>query len=206
MSELCSIYYEPVRVFVAQWTAGREGADDLVHAFFEDVLRRESFGPAADPARGRFRSYLLGAVKHFLLKQRGREQAAKRGGGIEPGTLDEAAAGEWRESAAELAFDRDWALALIRRAVENLAQESSAANKLRQFESLKPWLDGGSPGSVEEVAKELGMTANAVHVAIHRLRQRFLKLVRFEVESTTASPADAAEEFRHLVNVLVVAG
>ena len=131
-------------------------------------------------------------------------KAAKRGGGSHPIPLDGEAPVVWEDAAGELAFDRDWARALISRSVENLQSEMSAVGKLRQFEVLKPWLDGGPAGSLEEAGRELGLNANALNVAIHRFRQRFLKLVRAEVESTTDSSEDAAGEFRHLVEVLVV--
>ncbi|MGC4017761.1 MAG: sigma-70 family RNA polymerase sigma factor [Luteolibacter sp.] len=205
LSELCAIYYEPVFAFVTRWTGGGADARDLVHGFFEDVLAREVIGETADPSRGRFRGYLLGAVKHFLMKHRSREQAAKRGGGVMPVSLEDSEPGAWEDAAAELAFDRDWASSLIGRAVENLRAEMSESGKSKQFETLKPWLDGGSPGSLEAAGLELGMNANALNVAIHRFRQRFLKLVRYEVESTVADPGEATEEFRHLVNVLVAA-
>lgn len=207
LSELCAIYYDPVHAFVRQWTGREEGALDLTHAFFENLLARDTLTDAADPARGRFRSYLLGAVKHFLLKQRSREHTAKRGGGIEHVSLD--AGGDPAAPATgenDPAFDRDWALALIRRSLTALEAEMTAAGKRRQFEVLQPWLDGGSAGSLATAGQELGLNPNALNVAIHRFRQRFLRLVRAEVEATTADPADAADEFRHLVNVLVTAG
>lgn len=206
LSELCAIYYEPVFSFVRHWTGREEEARDLTHAFFESLLTKENIGAAADPGRGRFRGYLLGAVKHFLLKQRGRDQAAKRGGGIEHVPLDgvdDPYPGMPAE--ADLTFDRDWAFALIRRALASLETELTAVGKQRQFEVLQPWLDGGSAGSLEAAGAELGLNPNALNVTIHRFRQRFLKLVRAEVESTTATAEDATEEFRHLVEVLATA-
>jgi len=199
LSELCAIYYEPVHAFVKHWTGREEGARDLAHAFFEDLLSRETIGESADPARGRFRGYLLGAVKHFLIKQRSRQNTAKRGGTLEHLPLDHF---EIPVTDADLLFDRDWAHALIRRAHTTLEAEMSASGKQRQFEILQAWLDGGTPGSLAEAGQELAMNPNALNVAIHRLRQRFLKLVRAEVEATTLNPADLADEFRHLVEVL----
>lgn len=202
LSELCAIYYEPVYSFVCYRTGKEDDARDLTHAFFEELLHRESIGDV-DPERGRFRNYLLGAVKHFLLKQHQRKLAEKRGGEAEHVIFDprmgiDAAV----EGADESSFDRDWAFALIRRAHAILQEEMIAEGKQKQFEILQPWLDGGVQGALEEARQALGLSANALNVAIHRFRQRFLRLVRAEVESTMLNPGDAAEEFRHLVDVL----
>lgn len=198
LSELCAIYYEPVHAFVRHWSRNEGEARDLTHFFFADLLSRESLGEV-DVSRGRFRSYLVGAAKHFLLKHRSGERAGKRGGGVNHVELPEDLASS---DEVDLAFDRNWALALINRAVAALEGEMSAAGKGRQFEVLKPWLDGGAAGSLEVAGSELGLNANALNVAIHRFRQRFLRIVRAEVESTTVNAEDAADEFRHLVDVL----
>lgn len=201
LSELCSIYYEPVLQFSRRWCGDAERAKDLAHGFFEDLLGRENLG-AADPAKGRFRSYLLAAVKHFLSRQREREAAAKRGGDAERVPWDEApepgVSPEW-----EREFDRAWALALIGRALDSLAAEMQATGKQAQFEALRPWLDGGQAGDVVAAGESLGLAPTALKVAIHRLRQRFRQKVRDEIASTTADPDDAEDEFRHLVEVWV---
>ena len=201
LTELCSIYYEPVLQFSRRWCGDGERAKDLAHGFFEDLLGRENLG-AADPAKGRFRSYLLAAVKHFLSRQREREAAAKRGGDAERVPLAEApepgVSPDW-----EGEFDRAWALALIGRALDSLAVEMQAAGKQAQFEALRPWLDGGPAGDAGAIGGSLGLSPTALKVAIHRLRQRFRQKVRDEIASTTADPADAEDEFRHLVEVWV---
>lgn len=204
LSELCAIYYEPVLQFSRRWCGDAERAKDLAHGFFEDLLGRENLG-AADPAKGRFRSYLLAAVKHFLSRQREREAAAKRGGDAEQVPLDEApepgVSPDW-----EREFDRAWALALIGRALDSLEGEMQAAGRQAQFEALRPWLDGGPAGDAAALGESLGLAPTALKVAIHRLRQRFRQKVRDEIASTTADPADAADEFRHLVEVWVNSG
>lgn len=201
LSELCAIYYEPILQFTRRWCGDAVRAEDLAHGFFEDLLGRENLG-AADPAKGRFRSYLLAAVKHFLSHQRERAAAAKRGGDVERVPLDEApepgVSPDW-----EREFDRAWALALIGRALDSLAAEMQAAGKQAKFEALRPWLDGGPAGDAEVVGESLGLSPTALKVAIHRLRQRFRQKVRDEIGSTTADPAEAADEFRHLVEVWV---
>jgi len=157
-----------------------------------------------DADRGRFRSYLIGALKHFLSKNRDATLAGKRGGGAEhvplvsetdtspglpvPGALDDT-----------LALDREWALALIGRALAML--ETEHGEKAFVFATLKPWLDGGTDGSQAEAARTLGMSETAVKVAIHRLRARFRELIRSEVAATVNDPADVTDELRHLIAV-----
>ena len=199
LSELCAIYYDPVLHFTRRWCGNEDRAKDLAHGFFEDLLGRQSLG-AADPAKGRFRSYLLAAVKHFLSHRRAREAAAKRGGGVEMVPLDHAGdsgiPAEWDRE-----FDRAWALALIRRTLDSLAAEMTAAGNGDQFEILRPWLDGGLQGDAAVAAATLKLSPTALKVAIHRLRQRFRQRVRDEIAATTADEADAGDEFRHLVDV-----
>lgn len=196
LSELCAIYYDPVLQFTRRWCGDDDRAKDLAHGFFEDLLGRESLG-AADPAKGRFRSYLLAAVKHFLSHRRDREAAAKRGGGVEHVDLDDAGAcgisPDW-----DTEFDRAWALALIRRALDALAGEMKA--KGEHFEVLRPWLDGGMQGNAAEAAAALQLSPTALKVAIHRLRQKFRQRIRDEI-AATVEPEDVDAEFRHLVEV-----
>jgi DNA-directed RNA polymerase specialized sigma24 family protein len=203
LSELCAIYYEPVLQFTRHWCGSEDRAKDLAHGFFEDLLGRESLG-AADPAKGRFRSYLLAAVKHYLSRQREKEVAAKRGGDMERIPLDEAPESgmppDWDRE-----FDRAWALALIRRALDSLAAEMERAGKGEIFAQLRPWLDGGSPGEASTTAAGLGLSASAFKVAIHRLRERFRRQVRDEIAATTTDPAETEAEFRHLVEVWISA-
>jgi RNA polymerase sigma-70 factor (ECF subfamily) len=199
LSELCEIYYQPVLRFTRRWCGDADRAKDLAHGFFEDLLGRESIG-APDPVKGRFRTYLLGSVKHFLARQREREGAAKRGAEFMRVPLEESHESdeEW-----ELEFDRAWALALIGQALDSLGGEMEKSGKTRQFEILRPWLDGGSAGNVSEAGVSLDLSPTALKVAIHRLRQRFRQKVRDEIAATTADPEDAAAEFRHLVDVWV---
>lgn len=202
LSELCEAYYAPVVAFLRRDGRGDDTAREKAHAFFARVLSG-GLG-AVDPARGRFRSYLLGALKHFLINQRDAELTAKRGGGAEhislanetdtspglpvPGVSDDT-----------LAFDREWALTLIGRALATL--ESEHAGKPQLFHTLKPWLDGGAEISQADAASALGMSENAVKVAIHRLRVRLRELIRAEIAATVNDPAEAADELRHLIAV-----
>ncbi|MCU0748678.1 MAG: sigma-70 family RNA polymerase sigma factor [Akkermansiaceae bacterium] len=202
LSDLCEAYYGPVVAFLRLDGRNEDAAREMAHAFFESVL--ESGVGTPDPQRGRFRSYLLGALKHFLSKQRDAALAEKRGGGAEhvpmlgetdtfpglpmPGVLDDT-----------LAFDREWALALIGRALATLEAEQIGREFV--FSTLKPWLDGGADGSQAEAARTLGMSETAVKVAIHRLRSRFRELIRTEVAATVNDPEEVTGELRHLIAV-----
>ena len=193
LSDLCAAYYEPVVGFLRREGRCEDAAREMAHGFFESVLAGGLGAP--DPGRGRFRSYLLGALKHFLTKQRAASLAGKRGGGVEhvpladdPGADDDT-----------LAFDRDWALNLIARALAALEVEH--VEKAEVFAKLKPWLDAGAEHSQADAARALGMSRTAVKVAIHRFRVRFRELIRAEVAATVNDPGEVAEELRHLIAV-----
>ena len=198
LEELCAIYYDPVYQFVRRRVSDEEKAADLTHAFFENLLEKSSLG-TPDPAKGRFRSYLLGAVKHFLRDEQVKLAAARRGGGVADVELDEdllGAADEHRH------FDRDWALAVIARAYEAISLTMAEAGKGKHFEVLRPWLDGGQSGDSVKAASELGLSANAFKVAVHRLREKFRNAVRDEIRATIVDETAVGEEFSYLIDVL----
>lgn len=202
LSDLCAAYYEPVVAFLRRDGRNEDAARETAHAFFENVLTGGLGAP--DPGRGRFRSYLLGALKHFLMKQRAAALAGKRGGGAEHVPLvdgNDTAPGLPMPGISDdtLAFDREWAHALIARALDTLEKEH--ARKPDLFSALKPWLDGAATLSQAATALTLGMSETAVKVAIHRLRTRFRELIRTEIAATVNDPADLADELRHLVAV-----
>lgn len=209
LSDLCAAYYAPVVAFLRAEGRGEDAARELAHEFFERVLGRQSLG-GADPARGRFRSYLLGALKHFLADARDRAGAAKRGGGEPPLPLD---AGTDTSTSVELAdvnspapgreFDRKWALTVLERALTALAAAHADTGERKHFETLKPWLTGETADiSQADAARALGMNDGAVKVAIHRLRKRFRELVKAEIAQTLADPEQVADELRCLMEVL----
>ncbi len=203
LSELCAAYYAPVIAFLRARGRDEDTARELAHAFFEKVLAGGTLG-GADQARGRFRSYLLGAVKHFLADRFDRARAEKRGGGIEPEPLDEAADSPVED---ERIFDRQWALTLIARALETTGTELRDAGKAEHFDVLKPWITGGGETFPQAAAaQQLGLSEGAVKVAIHRLRQRFREAVKAEIAQTVPSPADIDDELRHLLAVLLTCG
>src|SRR5262245_33130045 len=193
LSELCEAYYQPVLQFLRRDGRDEDAARELAQEFFARVLARGGFDEA-DPERGRFRSYLLGALKHFLADQRKYEHRLKRGGGAMVESLDAITADEEPASlqvadpslpAPEASFDREWALAVMARSLSQLQREFAAAAKTDQFEALKPWLMGEAPSlSQADVARRLGLSEGAVKVAIHRLRKRFRDTVCAEISQT----------------------
>lgn len=212
LGTLCEAYYAPVAAFVRARVGNEEAARDLTQEFFARVLQGGALDAAA-PGRGRFRSYLLGAVKHFLADMRDRGLAAKRGGGVEPVPIEAgtdtspgfepvAPAGP----AMELQFDRQWAFTLLDRALRTLEAEFRAAGKGGHFEVLKPWLTGAEAGPQSEAATRLGLNENAVKVAIHRLRARFRELVKAEIAVTVDDPAEGAIELAYLIEVVAAGG
>lgn len=202
LSELCAAYYAPVVAFLRRDGRGDDAAREKAHAFFASVLAGGVGEP--EPDRGRFRSYLLGALKNFLSHQRDAALAQKRGGGAEHVPLaseTETSPGLPLLAPADdsLAFDREWAFTVIARALAAL--EAEHAGKVEHFATLRPWLDGGGELSQAEAARALGMTENAVKVAIHRLRVRFRELIRTEIAATVNDPREVADELRHLIAI-----
>lgn len=199
MGDLCELYYEPVVSFLVRDGRDRDAARDLAHGFFAKVLAGDFLGEP-EQGRGRFRSYLLGALKHHLFNQRRDEGREKRGGGLEQVELEP----DLLVSLPDADFDRVWALAIVERALATLEGEED--HRADQFAALKPWLaaSGEIRDSQEATAARLGMSSGALKVAIHRLRRRFRELVRAEVSATLNDPADLDGEMRHLVDALAV--
>jgi RNA polymerase sigma-70 factor (ECF subfamily) len=208
LSELCAAYYEPVVAFLARTGRDADASRELAHEFFARVLEGD---PLANVRReGRFRSYLLGALKHFLSHQRARERRLKRGGGAQPLSLDagtDTTPGLDPADASlvspDAAFDREWATTVLARALAELRRESDAEGKGAQFERLKPWLTGqAEQGDQAELARSLGWEISALKSTVHRLRRRFRHLVKQEVAATLAGPAGVEEEMRALFAAL----
>lgn len=210
LSELCETYYQPVLHFLQREGRQEDEARELTQEFFARVLSDGGFDEA-DPARGRFRSYLLGALKHFLADQRKRELRLKRGGGIAVESLDVTEAEDTASlrvpdtasPSPDAFFDRQWALAVIDCAMTLLEQEFVAEGKADQFSTLKLWLMGEDPShSQRDAARQLGLSEGAVKVAIHRLRKRFRDAVRDEISQTLRDPSLVEQELRHLISAL----
>ena len=207
LADLCRAYWFPVYAYVRRRGHDQHAAQDLTQGFFTRLLEKNDL-TAADRTRGRFRSFLLGACRHFLANQHDHATARKRGGGRTHLPLDfDAAAGRYgREPAGadtpERAFDREWALGLLDRAVGELRAEYAGSGRERLFDSLKDALAGGADVPHAEKARELGLTVGAVKVAVHRLRQRYRDRLRALIADTVAGPAEVDDEVRDLFAAL----
>jgi len=209
LATLCENYWFPLYAFIRRSGYVAHDAQDLAQEFFAQMLAQQMLA-VADPQRGKFRSFLLGAIQHFLANQRRRRAAQKRGGGQTPITLD-LAAGEERYRRIEPAdnvtpehlYQRRWALALLDLVFARLRDEWAAAGKLALFERLKPLLPGRSPDlSYAALADELGISEGAVKVAVHRLRRRYRALLTDEIAQTVSDPDDLDDELRQLWTAL----
>jgi RNA polymerase sigma-70 factor (ECF subfamily) len=209
LERLCRIYWYPLYAYVRRQSHSPHDAQDLTQEFFARLLAG-NYLQTVDREKGKFRSFLLVAMNHFLSDQRDRANAAKRGGGKVLIPLDEEEAeGRYRAdtSAPSLSpdtiFEKRWATTLLEQAFDKLRQEFAASGKAERFERLKIFLeDGTEPGDYAKIGSELGMAANTVAAAVHRLRERYRELVRAEIAQTVASPKDIQEEMRHLLTVL----
>jgi RNA polymerase sigma-70 factor (ECF subfamily) len=215
LRDLCEAYYGPVEAFVGRYRAGRDDARDLTQEFFARLLVGNSL-QGVQRTRGRFRSYLLGAVKHFLSDQADRTLAEKRGSGQTPQSLD--ASPSHRSDRAEHApldvadphgfppdafFDRQWALAIVEKAMSVLQAEAQDRGETQRFEVLRRWLIPAEDGAMAaEAAHSLDMTDGAFKVAVHRLRQRFRQLVKDQIASSVDGPEALLEELDYLIQAL----
>ena len=204
LAQLCETYWYPLYAFLRSRGQSAEDAQDLTQAFFTRVLERRAFAHA-DPARGRFRSFLLASLKNFVANERDRAQSQKRGGGAAVVPLEvDAAEGRFQleprtDETPERLFDRQWALVLLDNAIQLLQTEMTSTGRSGHFAELKAFLVGENPNvSYAEAADALGMSPGAVRVAVHRLRRRFGELVRREIAQTVSSPVEIDDELRHL--------
>jgi RNA polymerase sigma-70 factor (ECF subfamily) len=205
---LCATYWYPLYVFVRRQGYRPEDAQDLTQAFFARLLEKNYVG-AADRHRGKFRSFLLASLKHFLSNERDYGRAQKRGGGRPAMSLDFGSA-ETRyrhepvdRMTPERLFERRWALTLLDRVLRRLHDEYAAAGNLPLFERLKQFLTaekGTTP--YREVAERAAMTEGAVKVAVHRLRKRYRKLLEDEIAHTVSHEDDVQDELRQLFATL----
>ncbi len=208
LEKLCGTYWQPVYAYLRRKGYGTSEAQDLTQGFFARFLEKNYLENVA-PEKGKFRSYLLGAVKHFVSNERDRAQAKKRGGGRRFIPLDVAGA-ESRcgiepsdELTPEKIFDKCWALALLDHVLSRLEEEAVRAGTGKSFDHLKVFLTGekGAP-SYRETAKELNMTEGAVKVAVHRMRRRYRDILKEEVVGTVAGPEEAEDEIRYLLSAV----
>ena len=208
LEKLCRIYWYPLYAFLRRQGCQIEEAQDLTQDFFARLLAK-NYLSLADPARGRFRTFLLAGLKNFLLNERRNASRPKRGGGQRFIPLDVAdAEGRYArepvdERSPDKLYDQRWAATVLEQAMARLRQEFSAAGRQRLFEELKIfiWGDRNTVSQVE-LAVRLELTEAAVHVAVHRLRRRYRELLREQIAQTVSSPAEVDQELRELKAVL----
>jgi RNA polymerase sigma-70 factor (ECF subfamily) len=210
LEHLCGTYWYPLYAFVRRQGRSPEDAQDLTQAFFARLIAKRDLA-GVDRAKGRFRSFLLAALKHFLANEWDKARALKRGGGVHVTSLDvgDAETRYLREPAdpetPERVFERRWALTLLDEVLHGLRAEYQARGQGTLFEELKGTLAGG--GGAEghaAAARRLGMNEGAVKVAAHRLRRRYRDRLRAEIATTVDAPSEIDDELRHLFAVLSV--
>ena len=204
LEELCRTYWFPLYSFVRRRGHSKEDAEDLTQAFFLKFLEK-NYLEGLDSDKGKFRAFLLASLKHFLANEWDRAHRQKRGGGVEPLSLD------WQEADAryqinpaddlspDKLYDRTWAVTLLERVITRLRDECAVEGRARLFEQLKPFLMvGKSAIPYAAAAAALGLNEGAARVAVHRLRGRYRELLRDEIGQTLSDPAQAEEELRAL--------
>ncbi len=213
LTALCRDYWYPIYAFARRDGHAPPDAQDLTQGFFLSLLQRRAL-KRVDPARGKFRSFLLASFKHYLCDEFDRARALKRGGGREFVFLD-ASDAETRfqyepvdELTPEKIYDARWAITLLSRAVDRLREECIACGEISRFEVLRAFVGaeiGQAPPTYEEVAKTLGISLGAAKTWVHRFRKRYTALLREEVWRTVSDPNEIDDEIRALCDALVAA-
>jgi RNA polymerase sigma-70 factor (ECF subfamily) len=209
LEELCRAYWYPLYAYIRRRGRTREDAEDLTQAFFTQFLEKNGLA-SVSAEQGRFRAFLLACLKHFLANEWDKSQAQKRGGGAAHLPLDWQTADIQYQATAgaaspDQAFDREWAVALLRLVIRRLEEECGAAGKTAEFAALKPFLmPGPSAAPYAQVAAALGWQEGTVRVAAHRLRKRYRELLREEIAQTLSRPEFIEEETRALLGAFSV--
>jgi DNA-directed RNA polymerase specialized sigma24 family protein len=209
LSELCAGYYEPVVAFLRRSGCDDDAARETAHEFFADLLEKPNLG-GAEPGRGRFRSYLLGALKHHLSHRRERDARQKRGGDAQVIPLDagtDTSPGVDPSDAQTLPpdreFDRQWALHVLRRATDALATEWREAGRTDEFSALQPFIGGEvASGALTALAATRGESPATLRKTVSRMRQRFRQHMKEQLVPTLAEGTDVDDEMRALLAAL----
>jgi RNA polymerase sigma-70 factor (ECF subfamily) len=207
MAQLCRTYWHPIYVYVRRRGADSERALDLTQGFFARLLEKE-YVKDVRRERGRFRTFLLTALKGYLANEWDRETALKRGGGQPLLSLDGLEAEQIYklepvdDLTPEKLFDRRWTRSLLAQSLGRLGAEMSCRDRSRAFERLSPFLTGEESTGYREVAVEFGMSESAVKVTVHRMRQRFRAILREDVARTIVDPSKVDDELQHLLMVM----
>jgi len=205
---LCRTYWYPLYAFVRRQGCSADQAADFTQGFFAKCLEKDWLD-AVDQSKGRFRSFLLAAIKHYVSNERARQRAKKRGGGKHIFSLDiETAETRYKvepevATTPEQLFERQWALALLDTVLKDLRQQYKDQGKVEMFDWLKPCLIGQTSSlPYSELALKLECTEGTVRVMVHRLKKRYRELLRQHIAHTVATPEDVEAEMQHLRAVL----
>jgi len=207
MADLCGRYWQPIYAYIRRRGTDPATAEDLAQGFFMHLLERNSVR-AANPDKGRFRSFLLGSLKYYLADEWDRSRAKKRGGGQAPIEIDAAREESHYELEADpdetpdQLFARRWAEELLAHTQRKLELEMKRSRNPERNTRLAAYLTGGEEMKYGDLAAELGMSESAVKVSVHRLRKRFGVLLRDEVASTVGTPDEIDAEIRYLFEIL----
>jgi RNA polymerase sigma-70 factor (ECF subfamily) len=208
LADFCRWYWYPLYAYVRRRGYDPEQARDLTQEFFAQLLEKRLLA-RLDPGLGKFRSWLLGVMNHFLAHEWSKATAQKRGGGQRVASLDEQdAEARYRiepvdHVTPETLFDRRWALALLEKAAARLRQEYEAAGKARLYSEIKAFVSMDGPGaSYQEAAERLELSPGALKSAVHRLRYRYQELIRSEIARTVSGAAEVDEELAYLLSVI----
>ena len=207
LENLCQTYWPPLYAYVRRRGYSSEDAQDLTQAFFARLLERNAVAAVA-PEKGRFRSFLLASMNHFLSDEWDKARAQKRGGGQVISLDFQSAETRLGEIPAEnftpeKAFEHRWAITLLEQVYQQLGEEYRAQGKGRLFDALRTALAGASDAApYAELAKQLALTEGAVKVAVHRLRQRYRALLRETIADTVSTPDEVEDELRYLFRTL----
>lgn len=210
LSDLCGIYWRPLYLFLRRQGFNAHDAQDLTQGFFVHLIETRAY-TRAEPAKGRFRSFLLGVLKHFLANSRDHDLAKKRGGGAIRIPIAEVEIQELEgnhrsdeRSSADRVYEREWAQALLRRALDRTAQEWTLAGKSTLFHELKSHLSGTSETALayDEISKRLGRPAATLRSDMARLRARYRAILREEVHRTVEDESHVDEELRYLCRAI----
>ena len=196
LSRLCELYWYPVFAFVRRQGFDADEAQDVTQSFFARLIEKRDLA-AADRTRGRFRSFLLASCRHFIANERDRGRRLKRGGDVAIVPIADAFDVADADT-PDRVYDREWCLTLLEAALNDVRSGSE-----RLFDRLRPFIVADDDaGSHAEAAADLGMTAGAVKVAVHRLRRRYREALRRRVTDTVAAAEDVDDEIRHLLGRL----
>jgi RNA polymerase sigma-70 factor (ECF subfamily) len=208
LAELCQTYWMPLYTYLRHRGHRPAEAEDLVQAFFTQLIEKDVVA-AADRQRGRFRSFLITSLQHFVSNRRVYDSAQKRGGAARTLDLDfgDAEAAYHREPSTDVTpeklFEREWAMGLLDLVLSRLAREYADAGKSELFNHLRPLLTGGgAPATHATIAASLGTSPDAIKMAASRMRGRYRELLRQTIADTVASPEEVDDEIRHLFTAL----